>query len=59
MSPHRVARIVAIVIGAALLLGLEQGLGVKFYFAIPVAILGYVAVLLGAMLIFKTGTNAK
>jgi hypothetical protein len=44
MNRQAIGRVVAVLIGAAVLFGLEQGLGVKLYFAIPVAIVVYLAV---------------
>ena len=44
MNRQAIGRIVSVLVGAAVLFGLEQGLGVKLYFAIPVAIVAYLAV---------------
>jgi hypothetical protein len=44
MNRLTIARIVSVLAGAATLFGLQQGLGVKFYFAFPVAIVVYLAV---------------
>jgi hypothetical protein len=41
MSRPAIARIVWVLAGAAVLLGLEQGLGVTLYFALPLAIVVY------------------
>jgi len=46
-------------IGVAVLLGLEQGLGLAFYIAIPVAILAYVACRLGLETLIADNTPAK
>ena len=45
MNKHRIARIVAVLIGAAVVFGLEQGLGLKIYIAIPAGIAAYAGVL--------------
>jgi hypothetical protein len=47
MNKIQLIRIFAVLIGAAVLFGLELGLGVAFYIAIPVAILAYTACRLG------------
>jgi hypothetical protein len=44
MNKHGISRIVSVLVGAGVLFGLEQGLGVKLYIAIPVAIVVYLAV---------------
>jgi hypothetical protein len=44
MNRLAIARIVSVFAGAATLFGLQQGLGVKFYLAFPVAIVVYLAV---------------
>ena len=46
-------------IGVAVLLGLEQGLGLAFYIAIPVAILAYVACRLGLEMLVADNTPVK
>lgn len=58
MTMHRIGRIVAVLVGAAVLFGLEQGLGLKLYFAVPVALLAYLAVLAGFTLL-PTDTTAR
>lgn len=40
-------RLVAILVGAGVLFGLQQGLGLALYIAIPVAIVAYTACRLG------------
>jgi hypothetical protein len=52
-------RFAAVLVGAAVLFGLEQGLGTNLYIAIPAGILAYVATLLalGLMLGGKTQTK--
>lgn len=44
-------RIVAILLGATVLFGLELGLGVSYYFAIPAGIIVYTACRLGFSLL--------
>ena len=45
-------------IGAAVLYGLEQGLGVQIYIAIPMAIVAYLAVKLALGLMWGAGGRA-
>jgi uncharacterized membrane protein len=56
MNRNPYARIAAIVVGAAVIFGLEQGLGVKLYFAIPAGIVAYIGTLLAAN--FMLGAKA-
>lgn len=44
MNRQTVARMVSVLIAGAVLFGLEQGYGVAFYIAIPVAIVVYTAI---------------
>src|ERR1035437_10309804 len=44
MNKHGISRIVSVLVGAGVLFGLEEGLGVKLYIAKPVAIVVYLAV---------------
>ncbi len=44
MSRLAIARIVSVLAGAATLFGLQQGLGIQFYFAFPVALVVYLAI---------------
>jgi hypothetical protein len=44
MNRQAIGRIVSVLIGAAVLFALEQGLGVQLYIAIPVAVVAYLAV---------------
>ncbi len=52
MNRRLITRITAIAIAAAVLFGLEQGLGLQFYFAFPAALVAYFAtlVVVGLML---------
>jgi uncharacterized membrane protein len=50
---------VAVLVGAAVLFGLEQGFGVKLYIAIPVAVLAYIVTLVAAGLLLGTDGRAK
>jgi len=53
MSTFRIVRIVAVVVAAAVLFGLGQGLGLKLYFAIPAAVLVYAIVLVALGLLLN------
>ncbi len=46
MSKHGISRIVAVLVGAAVLFFLEQNLGLQLYIAIPAGVIVYVATLL-------------
>lgn len=59
MTRERKIRFAAMFIGAAVLFGLEQGLGTKFYIAIPAGILAYVATLLALGLTLGSGGQTK
>ncbi|HEY1310163.1 MAG TPA: hypothetical protein VGF02_04370 [Pseudolabrys sp.] len=43
MDRQTIGRLISVLAGAAILFGLEQGVGMKFYFAVPVAVVVYVA----------------
>lgn len=51
MNKHRIVRIIAVLIGAAVVFGLEQGLGMQLYVAIPAGVLAYIAILVGFALL--------
>ncbi|HTT48337.1 MAG TPA: hypothetical protein VMG39_10090 [Pseudolabrys sp.] len=55
MNGPTIARIVSVLVGAAVLFGLQHGLDVKFYIALPVAILSYLAVKVGLGLLLGAG----
>ena len=59
MSKHAISRIVAVLVGAAVVFGLEQGLGIKFYLAIPAGVIVYIATLLALGLILAADKRAK
>ncbi len=59
MNRRGIPRIVSMLIGAAVLLGLEQGLGLKLYIALPAAVLAYLATLVAMGLLLGTDTQAK
>ena len=59
MNKHRISRIVSVLVGAAVLFGLEQGLGLKFYIAIPAGVLAYIVTLVALGLVLGTETRAK
>jgi hypothetical protein len=44
MNRPLIGRIIAVLVGGAVLFGLEQGLDVQFYIAVPVAIVTYLAI---------------
>lgn len=52
-------RFAAVLVGAGVLFGLEQELGVKFYVAIPAGILAYVVTLVVLGLVLGTSSQAK
>jgi uncharacterized membrane protein len=52
-------RFAAVLVGAGVLFGLEQELGVKLYVAIPAGILAYVATLVALGLTLGSGSQAK
>jgi hypothetical protein len=59
MSKHGISRIVAVLVGAALLFFLEQNLGLQLYIAIPAGVLAYVATLLAMDLALGVNPRAK
>lgn len=44
MSKLRIGRFIAVMAGAAVLFGLQQGFGMELYLAIPIATVAYMAV---------------
>jgi hypothetical protein len=44
MNRLLIVRIVSVLVGAAVLFGLQQGLGMQLYFAVPIAAVAYMAV---------------
>jgi len=59
MSKHGISRIVAVLVGAAVLFGLEQQLGLQLYIAIPAGVLAYVVTLLAMDLALGASPRAK
>ncbi len=59
MTRRGISRIVSVLVGAAVLFGLEQGLGLQLYIAIPAAILVYIVTLVAMGLMLGTDTPAK
>jgi len=59
MTRIGITRIVAMLTGAAVLYGLQQGLGLQFYFALPAAVLAYLAVLVGLGLLLNADKPAN
>jgi len=53
MDRQTIARLISVLGGAAVLFGLEQGLDMKFYFAVPAAVAVYVALRLGISLLLR------
>lgn len=54
MNRQALGRLVSVAVGAAVLFGLQQGLEVKFYFALPAAIVAYTVVKVAIGLAFDT-----
>ena len=44
MNKLAIGRIVAVLVGAAVVFGLQQGLGLQLYVAVPIAAIAYTAV---------------
>jgi len=59
MNKRGISRIVSVLVGAAVLFGLEQGLGLKFYIAIPAGVLAYLVTLVALGLVLETHTRTK
>jgi hypothetical protein len=59
MNRRGITRIVAVLTGAAVLFGLEQGLGLRLYIAIPAGVLAYFVTLVAMGLLLGTDTQAK
>ncbi|HJS60465.1 MAG TPA: hypothetical protein VJ800_01815 [Pseudolabrys sp.] len=59
MSRDRMIRFAAVLVGAAVLFGLEREFGVKLYLAIPAAIAAYFATLIVLTLAFGSGSQTK
>jgi len=59
MNRDRMIRFAAVLVGAAVLLILEQQLGAKLYIAIPGGIIAYVITLVALGLMFGSGKQAK
>ena len=59
MSKHGISRIVAVLVGAAVLFFLQQNLGLQLVIAIPAGVLAYVATLLAMDLALGVNPRAK
>ena len=59
MNRQGIARIVAVLVGAAVLFGLELGFGLQFYFAIPAGVIVYVVTRLTLDQMLGTDRSAK
>jgi hypothetical protein len=57
MNRLAIARIVSVLVGAGVLFGLQHGLELKFYFALPLAIVAYVVVKVGLGLALRADTG--
>ena len=55
MDRQTIGRLISVLAGAAVLFGLEQGLDMKFYFAVPAAVAVYAALRLALGLLWGTG----
>ncbi len=58
MTKQRIGRILSVLAGAATLFGLQQGLGLELYVAIPIAVIVYLAVKVGLGLWWGVGEQA-
>ena len=59
MNQGGISRIVAVLIGGAVMFGLELGLNVQLYIAIPAGILTYIVLRVVLDLMLKADTPAK
>lgn len=59
MNRDRMIRFAAVLVGAAVLLVLEQQVGAKLYIAIPGGILAYIVTLVALGLMFGSSKQAK
>jgi hypothetical protein len=59
MNRPGITRLVAVLTAAAVLFGLQQGLGLQFYVAFPGAFLAYLATLVAMGLLLGTDTLQK
>ena len=59
MSKHGISRMVAVLVGAAVLFFLEQNLGLQLIIAIPAGVIVYVATLLAMDLALGVKSRAK
>jgi len=55
MNQLAIVRLISVLAGAAVLFGLEHGLGVALYFAIPASTVVYLAVKVGLGLLWGAG----
>ena len=59
MTKQGIGRIVSVLIGAAVLIGLQQGLGLQLYIAIPAAVIVYMAAKVAIGLLWGADEPAK
>ena len=57
MTRQTIGRLVSVLAGAAVLFGLDQGLGLQWYIAIPIAVVVYIAVKVGLGLALGADTR--
>jgi hypothetical protein len=57
MNRLAIARIVSVLVGAGVLFGLQQGFELKFYIALPLAIVAYLVVKVGLGLALRADTG--
>jgi hypothetical protein len=58
MNRLAVIRLISVLVGAAVLFGLQQGYGIAIYIALPVATVAYLAVKVGLGLAWGAGSSA-
>jgi hypothetical protein len=59
MNRDRMIRFAAVLVGAAVIFGLQQGASAKLYFAIPGGIIAYIITLVALGLMFGGSRQAK
>jgi hypothetical protein len=55
VNRQAIGRIISVMVGAAVLFGLEQGLSLQLYIAIPLAVVAYLAVKVAFGLLWGAG----
>jgi hypothetical protein len=59
MNRQLLGRMIAVLVGGAVMFGLELWLGLQFYIAIPIGVVTYLAVRLGFGLVWGTDGAAQ